>query len=111
MTSLSPTLLLVIILAGSIIIIGLLGIWAKVRAARNHDSTNQKSDGLSPKAYVVFSLCFFVIPGVCVLVSSVLYYWWKESKPRQATQINALGFVIVGIQLLLYLVARQIGQG
>jgi len=37
-----------------------------------------------------------------VLVSSTLYYVWKREKPRKAKQINNLGFMILGLHIMLF---------
>lgn len=108
MTTVSPTLVLLLILGGIAAMIWAIRRFSRARVAGNPSSTGE--DGLSMTAYLVYSLCFLFLPGVCVVVSSVLYYWWKESKPRQANQINRLGFIIVGMHLGLYLVARQLGE-
>ena len=58
--------------------------------------------GLSGTQLRLFSLLFFCVPIANVLLSSVLYYAWRRNTPRRAKQINNLGFVILGLQILLW---------
>jgi len=67
--------------------------------------------GLSYKWYAVFATAFFLIPAVNVLVSSVLYYVWKRNNPRAAKQINNLGFIVLGLQVLLYFLIATVLAG
>jgi hypothetical protein len=57
--------------------------------------------GLSGKEWLFFGLLFLVIPLACIFVSSILYYSWKNNQPKRANQINALGFIVFGVQLFL----------
>lgn len=59
-----------------------------------------REQGLSGGEFALFSL-LFLVPGINVLVSSILYYVWRSEQPRRANQINTLGFAILGIELLL----------
>lgn len=63
-------------------------------------------EGLTGTQYLLFTLLFLVIPFACVLVSSVLYYCWKEQNPRKANQINVLGFIIFGVNILMYILYK-----
>ena len=42
-----------------------------------------------------------IIPYACVLASSALSYWWRRTRPVSVKQINTLGFIVFGVQLLL----------
>jgi hypothetical protein len=66
------------------------------------DKTERSSEGLSGQAYWLFALLFLFLPAVCVILSSVLYYVWIKDQPKQAKQINRLGFIVFGIHLLLF---------
>ena len=57
--------------------------------------------GLSKRAYVGYAAAFMIIPYACVLASSALSYWWRRTRPVSAKQINTLGFIVFGVQLLL----------
>ena len=57
--------------------------------------------GLSKRAYVGYAAAFMIIPYACVLASSALYYRWRRTRPVSAKQINKLGFIIFGLQMLL----------
>ncbi|MBI1249451.1 hypothetical protein GC197_16625 [bacterium] len=59
------------------------------------------SDGLSLSEFAGYGLAFLVLPMICVLVSSVLYYAWRSSQPAKARQINLLGFGVFFLQTLL----------
>lgn len=59
------------------------------------------NDGLSTKQYVLFTAAFLIIPFACVLVSSALYYAWRANTPKKAKQINRLGFIVLGINILV----------
>jgi hypothetical protein len=61
-------------------------------------------DGLSSIEFLCFGAAFLVIPLVNVVASSILYYVWRGSRPRRATQINLLGFGVFAVHLLIYLV-------
>ena len=65
--------------------------------------TRQKQNdaGLSVGGQFRFGVIFFIIPGVCVLLSSILYYVWRESTPTKAKQINRLGWTVCFLQILL----------
>ena len=69
----------------------------------------QTRPGLSLKGRIWFGLLFFIIPYACVLVSSTLYYAWRKEKPAQARQINILGFVVFGLQILFTLIMALVG--
>jgi hypothetical protein len=60
-----------------------------------------RQDGLTTGEFWMFSILFLLIPIVNVIVSSVLYYSWKNSQPRRANQINAMGFIIFGFHVFL----------
>jgi hypothetical protein len=66
--------------------------------------------GLSSREYLIYAVCFAVIPGVNALVSSYLYYHWRKTKPRRAEQINRLGWRVLFFQLLIYFIVRIAGQ-
>jgi hypothetical protein len=57
--------------------------------------------GLTRKQYWLYALLFLFVPYACVFVSSILYYVWKADRPKSANQINTLGFIIFGINLLV----------
>lgn len=57
--------------------------------------------GLSTLEWVLYTLGFLIIPFANVILSSVLYYVWRADKPRKANQINRLGFIIFGVNLLV----------
>ena len=63
----------------------------------------EDDDGLSGTNYALLGLAFFFIPIVNVIVSSVLYYAWRDTRPRAANQVNALGFLIFGAHVLLFI--------
>lgn len=56
--------------------------------------------GLNGGQLAGLGLLFAAIPAVNVIVSSVLYYLWRDVHPRQARQINLLGFAVFGLHLL-----------
>jgi hypothetical protein len=58
-------------------------------------------EGLSPTEWTLYTLLFVFVPCVNVILSSVLYYTWRNSQPRRATQINLLGFVVFGFHIFL----------
>jgi hypothetical protein len=70
------------------------------RRVRSADLVDE-NDGLSGTQYALFGLLFAMIPMVNVVVSSVLYYVWRSTRPRAANQINLLGFLIFGVHILL----------
>ena len=57
-------------------------------------------DRLSKEEYILYGVAFLVFPVVNVVISSILYYTWRETLPTKAFQINQLGWVIFGIQFL-----------
>jgi hypothetical protein len=59
-------------------------------------------EGLSTQELLMYGLICLFIPGVNVLVTSVLYYAWAGSQPKRASQINMLGFAIFGLHLLIF---------
>jgi hypothetical protein len=62
----------------------------------------RKADpGLSAREWLLFALVFLPVPAVNVVVSSVLYQVWKVDQPRRANQINRLGFLIFGLQVVV----------
>jgi DNA-directed RNA polymerase subunit RPC12/RpoP len=65
-------------------------------------------EGLSSNEYLLYSLLFLFIPGANVIVSSVLYYMWKRDHPRRANQINTLGFIIFGFNILIAIIIVSI---
>jgi hypothetical protein len=58
-------------------------------------------EGLSTREWVLYTVLFACIPLVNVIASSVLYYVWRAKRPRRASQINRLGFVIFGCHIAL----------
>jgi hypothetical protein len=58
--------------------------------------------GMSTNEWVAFPILFLAVPMVNVILSSTLYYVWKDNHPRKATQINLLGFAVFGIHVLLF---------
>ncbi|TLN28716.1 hypothetical protein FDZ74_00080 [bacterium] len=60
-----------------------------------------KDTPLSSTEWALYSVVFFLIPFVNVWVSSILYYVWRGERPTRAKQINRLGFIIFGSQILL----------
>jgi hypothetical protein len=56
-----------------------------------------KDKGLSGTQTLQFALLFFFVP----VLSSILYYIWKADRPRLAKQINLLGFMIFGVQIVV----------
>jgi hypothetical protein len=74
------------------------------RARRRRVSPDRMLDddeGLSGGHWALFGVLFAVVPIVNVIVSSVLYYAWRSTKPRSANQINLLGFLIFGLHILI----------
>lgn len=65
------------------------------------------NDELSDKERAIFAAAFLFVPFACVLVSSGLYYFWKGSKPKRAKQINNLGFIIFGVQILIWFLVNM----
>jgi DNA-directed RNA polymerase subunit RPC12/RpoP len=63
----------------------------------------EAADELSTLEWVLFSVVFFLFPCINVLVSSILYYVWRNQYPNRASQINILGWIIFGGQILLRL--------
>ena len=61
----------------------------------------QDEDGLSANEWLAYSLMFAFIPAVNVIVSSVLYYAWRNSRPKASSQVNMLGFLIFAAHILL----------
>jgi hypothetical protein len=59
---------------------------------------------LSSTEYALYAVAFFFVPFVNVWVSSILYYVWRREQPMRAKQINQLGFMVFGSQILLYFV-------
>ncbi|MCC6682855.1 MAG: hypothetical protein IT445_18310 [Phycisphaeraceae bacterium] len=51
--------------------------------------------------YTRYTLLFLLVPYACVLISSTLYYVWRQEHPRKAQQINRLGLIVFGAQFLL----------
>jgi hypothetical protein len=51
--------------------------------------------------YTAFAAAFALIPLVNVVLSSVLYYQWRERRPLRAKQINRLGWIVFAAQLAL----------
>jgi hypothetical protein len=69
-------------------------------------SIKKKDVGLSGGEYALYTLLFLFIPCANVLVSSILYYVWRAKTPRRANQINMLGFMIFGLNILVWLVLK-----
>jgi DNA-directed RNA polymerase subunit RPC12/RpoP len=55
---------------------------------------------LTLQEYLLYGAVFVAVPMANVLISSLLYYMWREKEPTKAFQINQLGFVILGLQVL-----------
>jgi len=64
---------------------------------------------LSKNEYLIYTIAFLFIPCVNVLVSSILYYIWRAKQPNRANQMNRLGFMVFGAQLLLGILLRLAG--
>ncbi len=77
--------------------------WIEVPRRRRVRSAHliQDDDGLSGGEWALFSVLFVLIPVVNVVVSSVMYYVWRSTQPRRATQINLLGFLVFGFHILV----------
>ena len=74
-------------------------------AAPGRSGVNTTLDSpLSSNEYALYSLAFFFVPFVNVWVSSILYYIWRGDRPMRAKQINRLGFIVFGSQIVLYFV-------
>jgi hypothetical protein len=58
------------------------------------------TDVFSHNQCMLILLGFLMMPCACVLVSSILYYNWKYKKPEKAKQVNRLGFIAFGVQIL-----------
>lgn len=58
-------------------------------------------EGLSGGEWASYSVLFAFIPAVNVVVSSVLYYVWRDSRPAASRQVNLLGFLMFAIHVLL----------
>jgi len=72
----------------------------------------RRSDrGLSGLEYFLFGAAFLFVPCVNVIVSSVLYYVWRGSQPKRASQINFLGFAIFGCHILIWLLTFVGSEG
>jgi hypothetical protein len=69
----------------------------RLRSERPRDTP--KSDGLSLAEFLIYPPLFLILPGACVIVSSVLYYVWRGSQPRKASQINWIGFIVFFAQI------------
>jgi hypothetical protein len=65
-------------------------------------------DTLSTLEWVLFSIVFFLFPCVNVLVSSILYYVWRAEWPTRAYQINSLGWIIFGSQIVLRILVYMV---
>ena len=63
-------------------------------------STGAPRDRLSQNEYIIYGLIFLVSPFINVIVSSMLYFAWKETMPTKAYQINQLGWAAFGIQCI-----------
>jgi competence ComEA-like helix-hairpin-helix protein len=57
--------------------------------------------GLSIGARFCFAIIFFLIPVACIFISSILYFVWRDDKPKKARQINSLGWMIIFSQISL----------
>ena len=60
-------------------------------------------EGLTSEQYATYAALFIVLPGVCFLLSSILYYVWIKKEKTKAKQINRLGWIIFSVQMLLYI--------
>ncbi|MEW4566213.1 hypothetical protein AB1K70_27105 [Bremerella sp. JC770] len=68
-------------------------------------------DRLSLSEFIVYGLAFLILPMICVLISSVLYYVWKSSLPWKAQQINLLGFGVFFLHILFGCVIGMLVEG
>jgi hypothetical protein len=68
-------------------------------------------DVLSGTEFLLYALVCLAVPGINVLVTSLLYYSWKSTQPKRASQINALGFLIFGIHGVLFCLYRIYTSG
>jgi hypothetical protein len=68
----------------------------------------QRDEGLSGLELLLYGALCLAVPGVNVLVTSMLYYLWQSSQPKRASQINTLGFVIFGIHAVIICVIVMI---
>ena len=59
------------------------------------------SDSLSVRQYVAFGCAFAVLPVLCIVLSSILHYAWRETSPTKARQINTLAQYVFLSQVLL----------
>jgi len=82
--------------------------WASPDARRFALRTFDDSP-LTSNQYILFTLLFVFLPGACVLVSSLLYYLWRSERPRQAAQINQLGFIVFAANIVLYFGLKAFG--
>lgn len=57
-------------------------------------------DELNLQEYLIYGVLFLVSPGINVIVSTFLFYNWKDTLPTKAYQVNQLAWVIFGIQTL-----------
>jgi predicted RNA-binding Zn-ribbon protein involved in translation (DUF1610 family) len=73
-------------------------------------ASGSSTDGLSTNQYILYTLLFLFIPCACVLIGSGLYYYWRAKRPKMAKQINTLGWIVVGVQLLLSGILQVIGR-
>ncbi|WP_020470523.1 zinc-ribbon domain-containing protein [Zavarzinella formosa] len=68
------------------------------RERRGDDEPPEAKDpGLRGLSLFLWFLLFLAIPFAAVILSSSLYYAWREKYPKCAGQINMLGFVVFGI--------------
>ena len=63
---------------------------------------------LSRNEWIGYTLGFLFIPCVNVIVSSVLYYSWRAKQPTRANQINRLGWMVFGGQIVLQVVLSSV---
>ena len=75
--------------------------WIEVPRRRRAARRLLEDNGLTGGEWALFAVMFALIPVVNVVVSSVLYYVWRNTQPRRANQINLLGFLIFGFHILV----------
>jgi DNA-directed RNA polymerase subunit RPC12/RpoP len=63
-------------------------------------------DQLSGAEFLGYFLVCLLIPAVNVILTSVLYYSWRSTRPKRAQAIKSMGFMIFGIHCLLGCIIR-----
>lgn len=75
----------------------------------NGFQNNQNPADTTPMGWIIFLwVCGFCVPcigiWIVIIVSSILYYAWRDVTPNRAKTINANGWMIFVISFILQLV-------